>query len=116
MTHKDKLSKEDEQKIAKLQLLEQNLQSFLMQKQNFSGQLMEVENALEELDKSKDDNAYKIIGSIMVSTTKSELKKDLNSKKEIIELRIKNIEKQEKKIKDQISDIQKEVMEKFKNE
>lgn len=114
--NKPKLSKEDEQKISKLQLLEQNLQNFLLQKQNFSAQLMEIDNALEELDKSKDKNAYKIVGTIMVSTPKDELKKDLNSKKEVVELRIKNIEKQEKKIRDQSNDLQKEVMEKFKNE
>lgn len=113
---KPKLSKEDEQKISKLQLLEQNLQNFLLQKQNFSAQLMEIDNALEELDKSKEKNAYKIVGTIMVSIPKEELKKDLNSKKEVVELRIKNIEKQEKKIRDQSNDLQKEVMEKFKNE
>ena len=74
--------KETEQKIAQLQLMEQNLQSFLMQRQQFQSQLVEVESALKELDKSKE--SYKIVGNIMVSTSKEELKKDLEEKKYIL--------------------------------
>ena len=92
-----KLSKEAQEKVQELQLLEQNLQNFLSQKQTFQGQLMETESALEELEKST--TAYQIIGNIMVASNKSELTKKLAEKKETLELRIKTIEKQEEKIK-----------------
>ncbi len=107
-----KLTKETEQKIAELQLLEQNLQNFILQKQTFQAQLLETDNALKELDNSKE--TYKIIGPIMVHSTKEELKKDLNSKKEILNLRIKNIEKQEDKIKEKADSIQSEVLKQIK--
>lgn len=107
--------KETEQKIGKLQLLEQNLQNFILQKQNFQAQLLELNNALEELEKSK-DKPYKIVGSIMVASTKEDLKSSLQSKKEIIELRIKNLEKQEKSIKEQTTELQTEIMQQLKKQ
>jgi prefoldin beta subunit len=103
-----KLSKEVQEKINELQLLEQNSQSFMLQKQNFQVQLMEVESALKELEKTKE--AYKIVGNIMVSSSKSDLKKDLESKKEMLELRVKSLEKQEEKLKEKSSKLQEEVM------
>lgn len=105
-----KLSKETQQKIAQLQLLEQNLQNTLIQKQTFQSQLLELENALEELNKTKETSSYKIIGTIMISSKKEDLKKDLNSKKEILQLRIKNLEKQQEQIKEKATGLQQEVM------
>jgi len=52
----------------------------------------------------------------MVSTKKEELEKDLNKKKETIQLRIKTIEKQEKQIKEKAEVLQKEVMKELKPE
>jgi len=103
-----KVSKETQEKITELQLLEQNMQSFLIQRQNFQAQLAEIESALNEIKKSKD--TYRIIGNIMVKAEKKELEKDLKQKKEMFELRIKNIEKQEEKLKEKASEIQEEVM------
>src|SRR3989338_8086517 len=81
------VSKETEQKIGQLQMFEQSLQSFLGQKQQFQVQLVEIESALNELETA--EKSYKIIGNIMVETDKNELKADLQSKKEKIEMPIK---------------------------
>jgi prefoldin beta subunit len=109
------VSKETEQKIGQLQLLEQNMQNFLMQKQNFQAQLMEVENALKELESAKKET-YKIVGNIMVASDKAGLKKDLSSKKEILDLRLKNLKKQEDSLKEKAEKIQAEVIEKLNKE
>ena len=109
-----KMEKTTEEKIQQLQLIEQGMQNFLMQKQQFQGQLVEVESAIKELEKSKD--AFKIVGNIMVSADKEELLKDLKSKKETVELRIKTLEKQEKQMKEKATAMQSEVMEKLKPE
>lgn len=106
------IPKDTEQKIMQLQLLEQNLQNFINQKQNFQSQLIETENALKEIENSKD--CYKIIGNIMISATKEKLKKDLTSQKDIIELRIKNLEKQESSIKEKAQELQASVMKELK--
>lgn len=106
------VSKDTEQKIAQLQLMEQNLQSFLIQRQQFQSQLIEVESALKEVETSKE--AYKIVGNIMVNASKEDLKKDLEEKKRILELRIKTLEKQETQIKEKATRTQAEVLEKIK--
>jgi len=88
-------------KIQELQLVEQSLQNLAMQKQAFQLELSEITNALSELKETKDE-VYKIVGSIMVKSKKDALEKDLNSKKDILNLRIKNIEKQEETLKEQL--------------
>lgn len=104
--------KEIEQKINQLQLIEQSLQNLLMQKQQLQLQLVEIESALKELEKAKE--AYKIISSIMVSSKKEELKKDLSSKKEMADMRVKNLEKQENQLKEKATKLQAEVMKNIK--
>ncbi len=106
-------SKETENKIAQLQMLEQNIQNFLVQKQTFQAQLIEVDNALEELEKTK-GNSYKIVGAVMIAAEKEDLKKDLNEKREIVNLRINSIEKQENQLKDKALKLQSEVLNKIK--
>ena len=100
---------EMEKKITELQLLEQGMQNFALQKQTFQAQLIEVENAMEEL-KSTKGQTYKIVGNIMIASDKEELNKDLKSKKELLDVRLKNIEKQENNIKDKSKKLQEEVM------
>lgn len=82
------------------ELLEQNLQGFLLQRQAFQAQMIEVESALEEVEKTP--QAYKIVGSIMVAVNPAELKGELNQKKEMLKIRIANLEKQEAKIRERV--------------
>ena len=104
----EKISKETEKKIMELQLLEQNLQNSLLQKQRFQTELLETENALKEVEKTKE--TYKIVGNIMIASKKPELKKELNERKNIIDLKIKNIEKEEEKLQEKTTSLQKVVM------
>ena len=103
----NEISKDTEQKIAQLQMYEQSLQSILMQKQQFQSQSLEIESALKELESTKE--AYKIVGNIMVASKKEDLKKDLESKKETSNLRIKTIEKQENQIREKAKKLQEEI-------
>ncbi len=108
-----KMNKETEQSIAQLQLMEQNVTNLSMQRQAFQGQLMEIENALKETEKTS-GQTYRIIGNIMVASTKEEIKKDLESKKEMFELRIKSFEKQEKQLKERAEQLQSSVLRELK--
>ena len=108
------VSKETEQKIGQLQMFEQSLQSFLGQKQQFQMQLVEVESALGELGSS--EKAYKIVGNIMVESNVEELKADLQSRKEMLEIRIKTMEKQEEQVREKASKLQSEILKKMKKE
>jgi len=103
-----------QEKIQQLQMIEQGMQSFLAQKQQFQAQVAEIDSALKELNKTED--SYKIVGNIMVKKDKEELIKDLKSKKETFELRLKTLEKQEKQMKDKAERMQKEVLSKLKKD
>lgn len=107
------MDNDTEQKVAQLQLIEQNLQNFVLQKQMFQTQLLEIESALTELIKVKE--AYKIVGNIMVANNSDALQKELKQKKELVELRIKNIEKQENSIKEKAGSLRDDVLKKLKN-
>ena len=98
-----------EEKIARLQMLEQNIQAFSSQRQSFQLQMGEIDNALKELENVK-EKPFKIVGNLMIATDAQELKKELSSQKEVVELRVKNLEKQETKLKEKAEELQKEVM------
>ena len=78
----DKIPKDTEQKIQQLQMLEQNMQQLLGQRQQYGAQLLEMDSALTELKDAKE--SYKIIGNIMIKKTKDKLYKNLKSKKKKI--------------------------------
>jgi len=102
------------EKIQQLQIIEQNLQSFLMQKQQLQQEVFEIDSALTELDKTNE--SYKIVGSVMVSADKDSLIKELNSKKEEINLRLEVLNKQEETIKEKAEKLRAEAMDDMKKE
>ena len=70
--------------------------------------LLEIESALKELEKS--DEVYKIIGNIMLSSNKEELKKELENEKNMLNLRIDSMNKQEETIREKMKKLQNEIM------
>lgn len=113
MTTEQPVSKQTEQKLMQLQLLEQSIQNILTQKQQFSGQLLEIENALKEVKQVQ--NAYKIVGNIMVLTKQKDLMEDLQQKQDLITVRIQSLERQEKKLREKATSLQEEVVSKLKS-
>ncbi len=103
-----KIDAETGRKIQELQILEQNLQNLMMQKQAAQIELSEIENALSELKKS-DGEVYKVVGGIMIRSTKPVLSAELEEKNKIFGLRIASIEKQEKILDEKASKSKKEI-------
>lgn len=97
-------------KIQELQILEQNLQNLLMQKQTVQIELNEVQNALNDLKKTEDE-VYKVIGGVMLRSNKADLLKELSEKQKILELRIFSVEKQEKILEEKTGKLRKELTE-----
>ncbi|MDO8656079.1 MAG: prefoldin subunit beta [Nanoarchaeota archaeon] len=98
-------------KINQLQLLQQNLQNIAAQKQQYENQLIELDSALTELLTT--DKAYKIVGKLMFASSTEKLKKELEEKKEVAQLRLNNFTKQEDKLKQSLEEAQQEVMGEF---
>jgi chaperonin cofactor prefoldin len=67
-------------------------------------ELSEAEEAMKELENSKDE-VFKVIGQIMVRSEKSKIKEEILSKIKIFELRMKNLEKQEVSLTNRIEKI-----------
>jgi len=109
------VEKSMENEIAQLQMLEQNLKSIEMQKQNFQLQLVESENSLKEIEKYE-GKPYKIIGPVMIETEKDDLVKDLSEKIELLKSRSESMEKQEKSFRKQFETIQKKLMEEMQKQ
>ena len=95
--------------VGQFQTYQQQLQAVLIQKETMQLQLMEITKALEELDLSKNEKAYKITGQIMVSKPVEELKKELGETKEAIEVRIKSLEKTEEKVTAKLKEMETEL-------
>ena len=108
------MEKRQEEKLKELQILEQNLQNIIIQKQTYLLEMTDINNALEELSKQKDD-VYKIVGSLMVKTKKEEVEKELKQKKEITEIRIKNLDKQEQIFNEKSLKMREELMDEFRS-
>ncbi|MCX8194404.1 MAG: prefoldin subunit [Candidatus Pacearchaeota archaeon] len=88
--------------VSQLQITEQALQNLLLQKQLFQLEFVETNSALEELKKTKTEDVYKIVGSLMFKSDKIELEKELERKRDILDLRLKTIEKQEEELKEKL--------------
>lgn len=100
------------EKIEQLSSYEQNLQNLLSQRQNFQTQLMEVQSAIKETQNSKE--VYKIIGNIMVLSDNSKIKEELKDKEEMLNIRIKNIQKKEEELKEKSKVLQEEIFKEVK--
>jgi len=96
-------------KIQEMQILEQNLQNLLLQKQSFQMELSETQSAAKEIENS-DDDVFKVIGQLMIKTDKSKIKEELSNKEKILDLRMKSIEKQENSFMEKLSTLRDELL------
>ena len=69
------ISKEGQECVRNMQLLEPNIQCLFSQRQQLQQQLTEIESALSSSENS--NKMFKIIGNIMVAVEKNELVKEL---------------------------------------
>jgi len=105
----NKSKKTKEKSAQEFQILEQNLQNVLLQKQAFQIELRETQAALKELEKSGEE-VFKMIGQLMIKTDKKEMKGELVNKEKILDLRIKSFEKQEHTLSEKLKELQKEFL------
>ncbi len=94
--------------IRNLQILEQNMHNLMMQKQAFQMELAETNAALREVQNSTDD-VYKIISQLMIKVRREEVKKELEEKKKLFDLRINAIEKQEQEFEKKADSLRQDV-------
>jgi len=92
----------------------ETLRAIALNRQQINLQLIEIKEALSELEKLKEgEKVYKAVGRIMVSRSKEELIRELNEKKEALEVRLSSLQKQEKLLKEQLEDLEKRISRKL---
>jgi prefoldin beta subunit len=107
-----KLPPQVQERLLRLQQLQQTLQSVLAQKQQVEIELTESEQALNELQKMGDDAViYKAIGSLLVKTDKAKITAELNERKELLNTRAMVLGKQEERLRSQLKDLQAKLQE-----
>jgi prefoldin beta subunit len=107
------LDEETQKKIQEIQLYEQGFQQILMQKKSFGYELEETNYALEELKKTNEEVFKIIAGQVVVKSKKEMLIDEMSHKKDLIELRLKSLEKQEGEYSGKINKIREEILKKF---
>ena len=105
------MSEEKNKNIQEVQFLEQNLQNLFFQKPAFQMELTETQSALVEMQKSSED-AYKMIGQLMIKVPKSKIIEELSEKEKFLNLKIKNIEKQEKSFSENLEQLRRKILSK----
>ena len=96
-----------QQRLLRLQQLQQTLQGVLTQKQQLELELNEVEQALSELKKLTDAAViYRSIGSLLVKSKKTKVTTELNEREELLNMRINVLGKQEERLRTQVKDLQ----------
>ena len=97
--------------IQEMQIIEQNLQNILIQKQAFQMEFSETQNSLKEIKESKDD-VYKIVGQLMIKTKKEKIVDELTNKEKLINMRIKSFDNQEANLSEQLAKLREKILKK----
>jgi prefoldin beta subunit len=102
-----KLPPQIQQRLLRLQQLQQTLQGVMAQKQQLEMQLTEVEHSESELEKMKETAViYKSIGALLVKSKKDKVTAELTERKELLKMRVDVLGKQEERLRTQAKDLQ----------
>ncbi|BAK54283.1 prefoldin subunit beta [Sulfurisphaera tokodaii] len=108
----ERIPPELQTQLVKLQQLQDQLNRLLTEKNVIDSELREVNKILQELSQlPAGTTVYKIVGNLLVKTDKETVQKELDDRKEILELRSRTYQKQENLLRTQLEDLQKKVNE-----
>ncbi len=96
--------------LAQLQQLQQQAQAVISQKSQIEALIRETDAALKELEKSSDDAViYKNVGELLFKAEKPKLVEELKERKEMMDLRLKTMSKQEERIQSRFTQLQEQL-------
>ncbi|MBN1358548.1 prefoldin subunit beta [Candidatus Bathyarchaeota archaeon] len=110
-----KLPPQVQERLLRLNQLQQTLQTVLAQKQQVDMEKTEVEQTVAELQKTADDAlVYKAAGSLLIKAEKAKVAEELNERKETLETRSTVLARQEERLRSQVKEAQAKLQEDFK--
>ena len=105
----DKVPKQVQDKLMQFQNLQQQIQLISLQKQQMMLQNTEIENSKKELEAMKEGKVYRIVGPILIESSKDETVGKLGEDFELNKTRISVLEKQEKKMAEKMNEMRNEL-------
>lgn len=108
------MTEETKKMVMQFQTYQQQLQSVIIQKESLKLQKIEAEDAIKELENSKQKDAYKITGQIMIRKPIEDIKQELAENKENIDVRLESLEKTEKRLNTKLMELQEKLKEVLK--
>lgn len=96
-----------QERLLRLQQQQQTLRTILTQKQQLELELTEVDQALSKLEELTDSAIiYKSLGSLLVKSKRTKVTNELNERKDLLNMRINVLSKQEERLRSQLKDLQ----------
>lgn len=99
----------DPAKVAEFERSRTQLLNISAQKQQLQIQSLTLKQALDELAKTKEKKVYKAVGNILIQSETTKVKKELQEKKESVDLRLKTLQKQEDSLVNRLNKIKSEL-------
>lgn len=96
-----------EEKQKEILLTQQQYQNVVLEIETLKLRNKEIEEVLEELNKTDKNDAYKLVGNVLIKRSKQEIINELNEEKKLIELRLKNLEKHKQKLEEKLKKFKK---------
>ena len=107
-----KLPPQIQERLLRLQQLQQTLQSIMSQKQQVEMEQSEIEQTITELTKTADNVIiYKSVGSLLIKAERAKVQEELVERKELLTTRTTVLARQEERIRSQLKDVQTKLQE-----
>ncbi|MCK4318711.1 prefoldin subunit beta [Candidatus Bathyarchaeota archaeon] len=96
-----------QERLQRLQQLQNTMQQLLLQKQRIEMEMVESDKALEVLEEAQGNpKVYKSVGAVLVEKDRDTVVKELKERREFLDMRAKVLKKQEDKTKEKITTLQ----------
>ena len=99
------------EQVSRLYQIQQNLQAIMMKKQQIEQETSETDRIIEEIRKIDEDNkVYKRYNTLLIKAKTEDILKELKEKKDTLNIRIEVIEKQEKRVSDNLKEVENKII------
>jgi len=96
-----------QERLQRLQQLQNTMQQLLLQKQRIEMEMVESDKALGVLEEAQaNSKVYKSVGAVLVEKDRDTVVKELKERREFLEMRAKVLKKQEDKTKEKMTNLQ----------
>ncbi|HMK48214.1 MAG TPA: prefoldin subunit beta [Methanocella sp.] len=96
--------------LGQIQQVQQQAQALMQQKAQVEMLFRETERALEELQKTEEGaEVYKAAGELLIKAKREEVLKDLEDKKDNLDIRLKSLARQEERLQARFNQLQEQL-------